>query len=303
MTMPVADLVPVCVAHCTADTAQQHEADGSPTWITRGANFVVAVTAVHPGTILSRSGQADDYMVILPVGMQAELSGGGQNLLAGDDSLAIVPPGDSRVKAGAAGHVVRIFSTAARDLTALAQNAAHYGPDLNLPENIAPLAGHSLRQFRMADYPRVGNALIQPRIFRSGNLMVNLFHVFDQLRPTTELRPHWHDDFDQGSLGLAGRWLHHIRTPWGSDIEQWRDDQHLEVASPSLTIIPPTMIHASRNLDPDSRLVDIFAPPRVDFLRSGIVINAAEYPAPPADAASTDRDVPQDWQKVGRATT
>ena len=38
---------------------------GSRTWITRGANFVVAISAVEPGAILSRSDNADEYMVLL----------------------------------------------------------------------------------------------------------------------------------------------------------------------------------------------------------------------------------------------
>jgi mannose-6-phosphate isomerase-like protein (cupin superfamily) len=61
----------------------------------------------------------------------------------------------------------------------------------------------------------------------------------------------------------------------------WREDQHIEIGHPSLTIIPPTVIHTSRNREPNGRLVDIFSPPRVDFSRTpGLVINAADYPMP-----------------------
>ena len=38
---------------------------GSRTWITRGANFVVATSAVEPGAVLSRSDNPDEYMLLL----------------------------------------------------------------------------------------------------------------------------------------------------------------------------------------------------------------------------------------------
>jgi len=51
--------------------------------------------------------------------------------------------------------------------------------------------------------------------------------------------------------------------------------------SPSLAIIPPTVIHTSDNLGSNGRLVDIFSPPRLDLSSTpGLVINAADYPMP-----------------------
>ena len=62
----------------------------------------------------------------------------------------------------------------------------------------------------------------------------------------------------------------------------WRPDEHLEIGSPSVTMIPPKVVHTSRNVgDTRSWLIDIFAPPRVDFSRKpGLVLNADEYPTP-----------------------
>ena len=55
--------------------------------------------------------------------------------------------------------------------------------------------------------------------------------------------------------------------------------------------IPPNVIHTSRNIGSDpGRLIDVFAPPRMDFsMREGVVANADEYPMPePADAPVTE---------------
>jgi len=50
---------------------QETGADGTKTWITRGGNFVVAVSRVRPGSVLERADNADEYMVILPPGTKA----------------------------------------------------------------------------------------------------------------------------------------------------------------------------------------------------------------------------------------
>jgi mannose-6-phosphate isomerase-like protein (cupin superfamily) len=64
----------------------------------------------------------------------------------------------------------------------------------------------------------------------------------------------------------------------------WNEDEHIEMGSPSLLVVPPKAIHTSRNVnDTGAALVDIFAPPRMDFsLKPGMVCNAADYPMPTA---------------------
>ncbi|WP_293346796.1 hypothetical protein [Phenylobacterium sp.] len=54
------------------------------------------------------------------------------------------------------------------------------------------------------------------------------------------------------------------------------------MASPSVLVVPPTVIDTSRNVgEQPGRLIDVFAPPRVDFSqRDGLVANAADYPMP-----------------------
>src|SRR5688572_33370876 len=93
-------------------TPPQLTAAGSRTWISRGANFVVAISAVEPGAVLSRDDNPDEYMVLLG-GVAATIKAGGDITEAAPESLTIVPPGPSEVVAKAAGYLVRVLSNRA----------------------------------------------------------------------------------------------------------------------------------------------------------------------------------------------
>jgi hypothetical protein len=112
--------------------------------------------------------------------------------------------------------------------------------------------------------------------------MVNVFQPWTTTRDECNLSPHFHEDFEQASLGLSGTFIHHIRYPWTSDKTAWREDEHEYHESPSVLVIPARAIHTSQNVgDAVARLVDVFAPPREDFsLKPGFVLNADEYPLP-----------------------
>ena len=255
---------------------------GADTWITRGANFVSVVSQASGGTILARSDNSDEYMVVTyKVG--ATIIAGHETVQVEPESLTIVPPGPSSVTLSGDGLIVRVFPSRAADLAARANNAAEYAEH---PADVAPLVpwpdpvgGYRVRTYRLSDHVREGTNM---RVFRSTNLMLNVMTPREVPRDTSMLSPHSHDDFEQGSLAIGGAYIHHLRYPWTKNMGEWREDEAIEMESPSTLIIPPRVIHTSRNVGPDAgRLIDIFAPPRIDFsLREGVVANADEYPMP-----------------------
>jgi mannose-6-phosphate isomerase-like protein (cupin superfamily) len=279
--MSTSTLRPASVARWH-DQAPQIESPGARTWVARGANFVTTVTQAQPGARLERKNQPDEYMVLL-VDTGATIRAGSETIEAAADSVTIVPPGDSEIVLQGAGEIVCLFSKEAQDLLALAGNAADYAqptPDVApLVPWPTPADGFKLRNYPLAHYTQADSNM---RIFRSTNLMLNVMTPRMVARDVSKLSPHSHVDFEQGSLALRGQWMHHMRYPWGPDMNAWRDDEHIEVGSPSLTVIPPKVVHTSRNLnDGGAWLLDIFAPPRMDFSsKPGKVANEKDYPLP-----------------------
>ncbi|WP_418025236.1 hypothetical protein ACNKFW_12135 (plasmid) [Paracoccus sp. TD-10] len=283
-------------AHHYRDDPDLVERGGSRTWITRGVNLVIAVTEAQPGAVLARQGQPDEYMALLPAGTEVDLTAGGQNISCAAESLAIMPPGPSGVHLPKGGRITRIFTSRATDLATLAVNAGDYTsqPDSDvapLCDWPAPPDGFRIRVYDLARYLAIDGPRIQPRVFRCTNLMVNVFAPWHDRRDPASLSPHWHEDFEQVSLGLQGHFIHHIRYPWGSDSTRWQADEHIACASPSVAIIPPPAIHTTQDVgEGTTRLVDIFAPPRADFaLRPGFVLNETDYPLPDGPEATVNK--------------
>lgn len=255
--------------------------NGILSWHCHATNFVVIFSRLTAGQRLEVTGNADEYFVIVANGgCPATVTAGGEKAEIGEDSVAIVPPGDSVVEATGDGYLWRVFS---RDSHVYAEQAANALP-VNGDAPVAPLVpwpepvgGYKLRTYRTADHP---NPATPARIFRSRNLMVNLIRKRDVLRPPSNLTPHSHDDFEQASIVSVGEWVHHIRRPWGVDSTRWAEDEHVRVPSPSVSVIRTQDVHTSQNLTPEAQIIDVFGPPRLDFSRKGLVINADEYPMP-----------------------
>ena len=290
---------------------QEISPDGlARTWVTRGGNFAVCVSEVKPGAVLARADNPEEYMVIAPPGgASLTIKAGSEKVEAEPESLTIVPPGPSEVIARSAGKVARIFSKASADVMAQAINKDTYAdgaPELAPPDLWPePVGGFKLRHYQLAQYLNPKGDRIQPRCFRSTNMMVNLFGQFFTRRPTNSLSPHWHDDFEQGSLCFEGTWMHHMRYNWGADLSTWVPDDHAEMPTPSVIIIPALAIHTSRCIGqdgPSSSLYDIFCPPRMDFAsKKGFVINEDEYPLPAVQGEQKIKTggTLLSWQKPG----
>ncbi len=257
---------------------------GSRTWNARSATLVVSYTEAKAGDVFARSAQPDEYVVLqysesAPIRVTAP---DGQAEVR-DEAFVVVPPGDSSIEILDDGVFIRLFSIVADDLREGVLNAdAYTEPDLRaapLGEWPDPVDGFKLRVYPLADTPIAPGRF--GRIFRTTNVMVNFLAEEPSPRDPLKLSPHYHDDFEQVSLAVKGRFVHHIRYPWGPDSTQWRPDESREIATPSICIIPPPTIHTTQGVGPHQQLIDIFSPPRVDFSTSGWVLNAADYPAKP----------------------
>jgi hypothetical protein len=267
-----------------ADTPQMVDADGSRHWITRAANFVVVVTDAKQGAVLTRTDNPDESMLLLPPQTDVTVEANGERLEAKGNSLTILPPGTSRITVTKPGTVVRVFSNKATDLAAAAGNAVIYADGAPEVKPIAPwpdpIGGFRLRHYPLADVQSPDPSPLKMRVFRSTNLMINVFMPWPQRRDESKLSPHWHDDFEQVSLALQGSFVHHLRYPWGPNKTQWQEDEHAHYESPSVLVIPARVVHTTQDVgDGTTWLIDIFGPPREDFsAKPGFVLNAADYP-------------------------
>jgi hypothetical protein len=264
---------------------QATDADGTRHWITRAANFVCGVSDARAGATFARA-NPDESMLLLTPGTAATVEAKGERVESGGDSLTILPPGESRITVKTPGRVIRVFSNRASDLAADAVNAAAYAdgapevaPIKPWPE---PVGGFRLRHYDLANCPSPDPSPLKMRIFRSTNLMIDIFLPWTQRRDEAKLSPHSHEDFEQMSLALKGDFVHHLRYPWTPDKHSWREDEHAFYHSPSVLVIPARVIHTTQDVGPGTTwLIDIFGPPRMDFsLKPGLVLNAADYPMP-----------------------
>ena len=263
---------------------------GSRQWIVRGQNFVLIYTEPAAGDLVWQSTLNSEQVLLLIDGSSAVRGSTGGNGAAPHEAagpaLLVVPPGSSEITSTGTGPIVQLVQSDESDWTAKASNAAAYaGPHPHVaplepwPE---PVDGYRWRTYLMSDVPadpkRFG------RIFRTRSFMVNFMEARSGPRDLSAMSPHFHEDFEQASLVVAGSYIHHIQTPWGTDGTQWRPEDHARVGSPSVTIIPPPTVHTSQAIGwQANHLIDIFAGPRHDFsARPGWVLNADEYPSPGA---------------------
>lgn len=265
------------------DPPQVTDANGR-SWYARGQNFLLAYSEATPGASFERAEQRDEYVVLIPDRDTPVIASAGSQTETRDGFvLIIMPPGTSRVTLPEGGRLIRLFSSDNPDIAALCANAGSFAerhvtvaPRKDWPP---PKGGFRIRPYSL-DVP--GEPGRFGRIWRCTTMMVNYLDEQHGPRDITKLSPHHHDDFEQGSLALNGAYVHHLRWPWTVNMNQWREDEHAEVGSPSLTVIPPPAIHTSRGIDAGlNQLVDIFSPPRIDFsMKPGWVLNADEYPMP-----------------------
>ena len=198
-------------------------------------------------------------------------------------TLCIAPPGAWRLALSPGATCIAL--TSLRENTPCpAHNAAAYA---ERDARIAPV-GTPWRALSGADTVRllpideVQASKDKPRLkmLQTATLSINWVE-YDGPRDRTALSPHAHASFEQGSLGLAGNFVHHLRVPWGEDANLWQEDRHAALGSPSLMVVPVGLTHTSEGVGPGHHLlIDIFSPPRADFIANGWVANSKDYAAP-----------------------
>jgi len=251
-------------------------------WTLRAQNFVVQIVQAMGDVELPRVRQTDEYMVVLAsTASSATFTTEFGSSIVDGRSVVIVPPGDSVIKVRAGSLLVELFSAAATDLLHGSSNRAYYdNADPRVPSFRswpAPSDGYALRCYSVDEVAKDASRL--GRIYQSSIGMVNFFHPEDGPRDDSKLTPHAHDDFEQCTVQLLGDYVHHIRTPWGERLADWRPDQHRLLTGPGVTLIPARSIHTTQAVHPGPhQLLDLFAPPRIDWVkRAGWVVNSNDY--------------------------
>ena len=268
------------------DEPPQLTGAGFRSWITRGRNFAVVYTEAKAGKPVAGA-FVDEHVIYIVEGRLRIVAGDETAVLEGE-GLAIAPPGDCTITPDDDAAFIQIV-TDAEGVVVRAANATTYAD--GAPEVTAttpwpmPTDGYRLRTYPLAAIYASGGMV---NAFRTRKLMVVPYARFLERRDETQLSPHSHQDFEQGSVALEGEWTHHLRVPWTPNRHHWRPDAQIDLLSPSTTIIPAGVIHTSEGTAGEGmRLVDVFGPPRMDFsLRPGVVRNADVYPMPEQTAAA-----------------
>lgn len=196
-------------------------------------------------------------------------------------AVAIVPPGRHLLSTSAEARLVLIASQRGDIARRRVLNAEGNEP----PDPRVLPAGRLYRRRQPLDGAQVlpiaavMASADKPRLkmLQTETLSLNLVE-YDGPRDRSELSPHSHASFEQGSLAIEGDFVHHLRVSWGSDAGLWREDEHLHAPSPSLLVVPVEMIHTTEGVGAGHHfLVDVFSPPRGDFIDKGWIFNAADY--------------------------
>lgn len=274
---------PASYARFYEESPVDDDANGQA-WYCRGQNMIVNYVLAKTAGRFSRSGQIDEYALLIPEpGMRVVITAKDEEQSVTGPAVVFIPPGDSTIEARSDGVLLRLLTTRSEDLVAKCSNQGDYAErDPNVAPFEAwpePVGGYRIRAYP-GDVP--GQKGRFGRLYRGSTIMVNFGDGRVGKRDPRDVSPHHHDDFEQYSIALAGVFVHHLRWPWTSDSTMWREDEHEQCASPSVTVIPPPAIHTSVGMtDGLNRLCDAFCPPRKDFSRrEGWVLNAADYPLP-----------------------
>ena len=266
------------------------DASGSRHWSGRGQNF--AVNWNQAGATGSTAAiTSEDEMLLIVLDAPTYIVGNGlhaEAALAQPRSICIVPPGQWQLALQPGATCVALSSLRAGARAGAINEATYAQPDPRIaPVGRAWPRQESVAELRIFSIDAIAAPADKPRLkmLQTATLSINWVE-YEGPRDRQALSPHAHAAFEQGSLALAGDFVHHLRVDWGADADAWQDDRHTRLGSPSLMVVPVETIHTSEGVGPGRHLlIDVFSPPRADFIAKGWVANAADYAMPPQDAA------------------
>lgn len=244
----------------------------------RGQNFLVDWFEASQAASISFA--SDHETMVMLFDTAGLISGEGQSQELPRRSLSVLPPGAYQIKLTGAGRGC-ILSTHRKDTPPEPLNAASYQPP---DARVAPVGPSwarrgDARTIQVFEIDNVKAPADNPRLkmFQSATMSINWVD-YDGPRDRTALSPHSHRDFEQASLAVSGDFVHHLRVEWGKNANEWREDMHKQAPSPSVLVIPPELIHTTEGVNAGHHLlIDVFAPPRRDFIAKNWVLNASEY--------------------------
>ena len=249
---------------------------------TRARRFAIGQTFIAEwfdldGTAASISSAEETILYFPDAG--GTLALGSETVEIPDAALVVAPPGRVSVELHVPG-IVLVLATERADLDPMQAVNAPALRDARVKAVGEPFAraggAKGMQIFPISQLqPPPTNGRI--RFLQSATMSINLV-LYDGPRGRNALSPHSHTDFEQATLAIHGDYVHHLRSPWGPDADQWREDVHLPAGPASLLLIPPHLIHTTEGIGEGRHvLMDIFAPPRRDFIQRGWVANAADY--------------------------
>ncbi len=221
-----------------------------------------------------------EVIVLLPE-LAATITGGAATCTSPERSMCVLPAGRHVVQPAAPGMVVVLRPDP--DEAPGFETGGDLGreqPALEVPVPYRRVRGvGEVAVYPVDGLPGAGTGG-RLRILQTALMSINWVE-YQGPRDRSALSPHAHEHFEQGSLALSGQFVHHLRVPWGPSADLWRHDEHLRAPSPSLLVIPARTEHTSEGVgDGLHVLIDVFSPPRADFIARGMVANADDY-APP----------------------
>jgi hypothetical protein len=246
----------------------------------RAQNFLVDWIDTTPAQPLQLDCSEETMLLLFDTGATIA---GKDSVTARRRSLLVLPAGSYTVRFDSTGRAC-VLSTDRMAAGSSALNAQSYAAP---NPSVAPIGPAFTRtgdptKAQVFEIDAIKAPPDNPRLkmFQSATMSINWVD-YQGPRDRTALSPHFHTDFEQASLAAAGNFVHHLRVDWSKNANEWRDDQHLQCGSPSVLVIPPYVTHTTEGVGPGHHLlIDIFAPPRRDFIAKGWVANAAEYRDP-----------------------